>query len=522
MLFSHSPPSPLFLFLLLLLSGFLPPSLPSPTGPSHSPLRWTSPHDPCYHLDGHPRHCLSEFINAAYGIPVLATDPPSSGGLERNVSSLTDLHNPHNLTCLSGEPWDRDWAVTIPLGRRFEITYISLQFCQQGELSEGLSISILKSMDYGHSWRPLQYYSSDCPGVFGQPPQTVALTRHQETEPLCSDPRPLQKHRGGAVLAFSTLDGRPSAADLDFSPVLQDWVTATDIRVVFHKPNSRAGKQEAGGRGGGGAIEGVLRWRAGSKGEGAGQGEKEGGGLLWGMEEKDLLKMEGESLKENKRGGERTDKASRRNGSNKSPSQEETQNTTRKEGDAMASGTPSSSRKGRGRGRKKEDHHWMPCQGRGCDWRVEEQERNSKSRELRRRRNHGEGRGSRSRQRARDFRQLPPSSLSPPPTRPPISLSDLQVGGRCKCNGHASRCRRDNQGQAVCQCEHHTMGPDCDVCKPFYYDRPWQRATPSQPHPCVRESWPCACLSVCPLSPYNLQHVMLSMADIFAETVTIF
>ncbi|XP_062373040.1 netrin-1-like [Sardina pilchardus] len=211
------------------------------------------------------------------------------------------------------------------------------------------------------------------------------------------------------------------------------------------------------------------------------------------------MKIEVENSKENRR-GERAEKGARRNGSSKSVSQEETQNTTRKEhdGDATATGSPSSSRKGKGRRRKKEGQHWKPCQGGACDWTVETADKSSRSQELRRRRNHGEGRGSRGRSGGGggggggSAAVLPfgPSALSAPaPIRPPVSLSDLQVGGRCKCNGHASRCRRDNQGQAVCQCEHHTAGPDCDVCKPFYYDRPWHRATPTQPHPCV----PCEC-----------------------------
>uniref|UniRef100_A0A673MDS8 Netrin-1-like n=1 Tax=Sinocyclocheilus rhinocerous TaxID=307959 RepID=A0A673MDS8_9TELE len=287
---------------------------------------WTSPHDPCYHLDGRPRHCLSEFINTAYGVPVMMEDLQQ--GPKTNISTLTDLHNPHNLTCWTAAEGSGggDWTLTVPLGRRFEITYISLQFCQQVESVESYSMSILKSMDFGRSWRPLQFYSSDCMGTFGRPVQSIAQTKHQETEPLCSDPRPLQKHRGNAVLAFSTLDGRPSSPDFDYSPGLQDWVTATDIRISHSK--------------------------------------------------------------------------SRKNTS----------------------------------------------------------------------------------------RNLVSSSLYAL-LKPSLALSDLQVGGRCKCNGHASRCRRDNQGRAVCQCEHHTSGPDCDVCEQFFYDRPWQRATPSQPHPCV----PCEC-----------------------------
>uniref|UniRef100_A0A3P8UNH9 Netrin 5 n=1 Tax=Cynoglossus semilaevis TaxID=244447 RepID=A0A3P8UNH9_CYNSE len=281
---------------------------------------WTSPHNPCYHLDGRPRHCMSEFINAAYGVPVNASH--SIQGLDRdgNVTALTDLHNPHNLTCwMARRGTERgEWVITIPLGRRFEITYISLQFCQQGEPSDPISISILKSMNYGRTWKPMQHYSSDCQGNFGLPTQTVAQTRHQETEALCSDPRPLQKQRGGMVLAFSTLDGRPSSADFDHSPTLQDWVTATDIRVVFHP---------------------------------------------------------------------------------------------------------------------------IP--------------------------------------------KVALSTASVSPVQPFLALSDLQVGGRCKCNGHASKCRRDDTGRAVCVCEHHTAGPDCDVCEDFYFDRPWHRATPTHPNPCI-------------------------------------
>uniref|UniRef100_A0A3B4YZW4 Netrin 5 n=1 Tax=Seriola lalandi dorsalis TaxID=1841481 RepID=A0A3B4YZW4_SERLL len=302
------------------LSASIFPATCQPSIAASKDHPWTSPHDPCYHLDGRPRHCLSEFINAAYGVPVNASHSQQGPDYDSNIITLTDLHNPHNLTCwMAHRGTDTgEWVLTVPLGRRFEITYISLQFCHQGEPSDPISISILKSMDFGRTWRPMQHYSSDCLGNFGLPSQTVAQTRHQETEPLCSDPRPLQKQRGGMVLAFSTLDGRPSSPDFDHSPTLQDWVTATDIRVVFHQL-SKVAKAD-------------------------------------------------------------------------------------------------------------EDGHNVTT---------------------------------------------------------PLALSDLQVGGRCKCNGHASRCRRDDTGRAVCVCEHHTAGPDCDVCEDFYFDRPWHRATPTHPNPCV-------------------------------------
>ncbi|XP_036404058.1 netrin-1 [Megalops cyprinoides] len=488
-----------FLFLLSLIC----PSL------SHSPLRWSSSQDPCYHLDGRPRHCLSEFINAAYGVPVRAGE--SQGGAGKNVSSLTDLHNPHNLSCWLGEGAGRDWTLTVPLGRRFEVTYISLQFCQQGELPDSLSISILKSMDYGRSWRPLQFYSPDCPGKFGLPARASAPSRHQETEPLCSDPRPLQRHRGGLVLAFSTLDGRPSSADFDYSPVLQDWVTATDIRVVFHRHQNKPQLRDEFVWG----EDGALRWRAGSKEEGRSQVDQEKEQSAWGRPGTGLREpglgrkgeefrteaqlfgeKDGSTKKTGRRGGRRGEgmgKSLKKNGSKGTGQAEDGHNVTRKEEEGITQGRGIvSSRKGRGegkrRGRKREGPQRRGCTEGVCDWTVEGRGRGSRGQELRKRRNHNRGVVVQSRQRSGSLQWAPkpPSPLSSPP---PLSLSDLQVGGRCKCNGHASRCRRDAQGQAVCQCEHHTAGPDCDVCQPFYYDRPWQRATPTQPHPCV----PCEC-----------------------------
>jgi len=98
-------------------------------------------------------------------------------------------------------------------------------------------MAIYKSSDYGRSWTPFHYYSSQCRKIYDRPERGVA-SRANEQEPLCSNAVSTNGPRtGGARVAFVTLEGRPSAGQFDVSPVLQDWVTATDIRVVLRRVN---------------------------------------------------------------------------------------------------------------------------------------------------------------------------------------------------------------------------------------------------------------------------------------------
>ncbi|XP_063961560.1 netrin-1-like [Lytechinus pictus] len=302
--------------------------------------------DPCYGENNVPKRCEPDFVNAAFQAPVEASstcgDPPSrfcalssgaEGERQRNcficdeshpkrrhpALYLTDLHNPNNLTCWQSEPFTQSQhnvTLKLSLTKRFEITYISMEFCWL----HPDSMVIYKSQDFGKTWQPYQYYSSQCRKTYGMPKNAV-ITKQNEQEPACTDIHSSDLIAGSRV-AFSTLEGRPSAYDFDNSPVLQDWVTATDLKIVFNK-----------------------------------------------------LPVLNEDEDEN-----------------------------------------------------------------------------------------------------------PRESLY-------YALSDLSVGGRCKCNGHASSCGPGRDGEMECDCKHNTAGRECELCKTFHYDRPWARATSKEANECI----PCNC-----------------------------
>lgn len=225
------------------------------------------PADPCYDED-RPRRCMPDFVNAAFERNVIASSTCGLGGPTRYcepsqdgngqchvcddsvprrrfpASYLTDLNNPNNVTCWRSEPLvsaqnfnapPDNVTLTLSLGKKYELTYVSLQFCPRAAKPD--SIAIYKSTDYGKTWQPFQFYSSLCRKVYGRP-NRASITKQNEQEARCTDSH---RYTGGDGLgpvgriAFSTLEGRPSAADFDNSPVLQDWVTATDIRVIFNR-----------------------------------------------------------------------------------------------------------------------------------------------------------------------------------------------------------------------------------------------------------------------------------------------
>ncbi|TRY59547.1 hypothetical protein DNTS_012239 [Danionella cerebrum] len=301
--------------------------------------------DSCYDEHGYPSLCLPKFENAAFnrsvmvsnvcGIP--AEDYCMQTGstrschhcdafdlqLNHNASFLTDFHTDEEPTwwqsqsMFYGVQYPNSVNITLHLGKAFEITYVRLKFYT----SRPESFAIYKRTEENGPWLPYQYYSASCQKTYQRNSKGFLRPGQNERISLCTDEFSDISPLTGGNVAFSTLEGRPSAYNFDQSAVLQDWVTATDLLISLDRLNTF--------------------------------------------------------------------------------------------GDEFF----------------------------------------------------------------KDTKVLRSYFYA---------ISDFSVGGRCKCNGHASDCVSDEKGHLVCACEHNTAGVDCQHCAPFYQDRPWARATAHSANQCVK------------------------------------
>ncbi|KAL4676011.1 hypothetical protein H8959_010156 [Pygathrix nigripes] len=205
-----------------------------------------APADPCHDEGGAARGCVPGLVNAALGREVLASSTcgrPATRACD--ASDPLRAHPPALLTSPGGTAsplcWRSEWlpraplnvTLTVPLGKAFELVFPP--------------VALLKSQDHGRSWAPLGFFSSHCDLDYGRLPAPADGPAGPGPEALCF-PAPQAQPDGSGLLAFSVQDSSPPGLDLDSSPVLQDWVTATDIRVVLTRPSAAATDLQVGGR----------------------------------------------------------------------------------------------------------------------------------------------------------------------------------------------------------------------------------------------------------------------------------
>lgn len=118
------------------------------------------------------------------------------------------------------------WRVYCPLsvvvvlsfiGKAFDITYVRLKF----HTSRPESFAIYKRTREDGPWLSYQYYSGSCENTYSKTNRGFIRTGEDEQQALCTDEFSDISPLTGGNVAFSTLEGRPSAYNFDNSPVLQ-------------------------------------------------------------------------------------------------------------------------------------------------------------------------------------------------------------------------------------------------------------------------------------------------------------
>ncbi|KAF5404161.1 Netrin-1 [Paragonimus heterotremus] len=414
--------------------------------------------------------CLPYFQNIAQGVFVHASSTCGMSKVQRlcrsdgtcqmcsvnsskwrfSANRLTDTHSVHNQTCWASgsvRPGGMDQAInlTLSLGKRFEVHYVSLQPCSIGALPD--SVAIYKSSDFGRTWRPWHYFSTDCYRAFGLPTtneHNTHITTANLQEVLCVALQPqksyltkqMRRRRSmgtksfpthpskesdfseldavetslDSVLSFSTTLGRPATEP--WSPALIDWMTMTDLRIS------------------------LLRFPT----------------------------------------SDNVDYRSKRTVHLPDHSQI--------------------------RNRRRNFTFWTQ----GRQYRQKHSDYRSGYRLPRSTATYFNDLILPTLNDQLFANESVGNSTKNPPTSDVDKLSivltpresdvldesefyafaDLAIGGRCKCNGHAKECILDADNQLRCACEHNTEGPDCERCKPGYMDRPWERANAQKANSCTQ------------------------------------
>jgi len=226
--------------------------------------------DPCYD-NGAPRMCTPEFDNVALkrkvtvsetcGVPeserychlverngrvVRECDACERTGVKSHPASyLTDVNDLDNPTYWQSKTVyhsRKDVKLTLSFGKQFELAYISVEFYS----SKPTAMVIYKSMNHGRTWQPYQYYAHDCRESFRMTSK-VAPNTTNELEVLCTDFDLLPHVARRKLVVYNPTRGRPSENSFEKSYILQEWVTATDIRFVLdpHTPGSMTRRERA-------------------------------------------------------------------------------------------------------------------------------------------------------------------------------------------------------------------------------------------------------------------------------------
>ena len=226
-------------------------------------VREVDSQSPCYNeITKAPLRCMPSFGNAAFGKTVISNNtcgtPPSEFCVQTGVTSptkeceicdtaedryshpasyITDIKDDQNRTWWQSETLldnpNKPVTLTLDLMKSFDVSYIRIRF--RSPRPESMAIYKRTTTDQNGPWIPYQYFSASCQKTYKVKSNDIAITNQQV---LCSNEFSSISPLTGGNVAFTTLKGRPDNLNFDNSPELQDWVTASSIRIDLDRMNT--------------------------------------------------------------------------------------------------------------------------------------------------------------------------------------------------------------------------------------------------------------------------------------------
>ncbi|XP_028448188.1 laminin subunit alpha-3 isoform X2 [Perca flavescens] len=139
---------------------------------------------------------------------------------------------------LSSGPGYNEVNVTLDLGQLFHVAYVLLKFAN----SPRPDLWVLeRSVDNGRTFIPWQYFAHskrECIEKFGKQPNARIV--HDDDQICTTDYSRIVPLENGEIVV-SLVNGRPGSKNFTYSPVLQDFTKATNIRLRFLRTNTLLG-----------------------------------------------------------------------------------------------------------------------------------------------------------------------------------------------------------------------------------------------------------------------------------------
>lgn len=201
------------------------------------------------------QHCFDapSFVLLPQGNPYMCNNEcdASTPELAHPPELMFDFEGRHPSTFWQSATWKEypkplqvnitlSWSKTIELTDNIVITF---------ESGRPDQMILEKSLDYGRTWQPYQYYATDCLDAFHMDPKSVKdLSQHTVLEIICTEEYSTGYTTNSKIIHFEIKDRfaffagpwlRNMASlygQLDTTKKLRDFFTVTDLRIRLLRP----------------------------------------------------------------------------------------------------------------------------------------------------------------------------------------------------------------------------------------------------------------------------------------------